>query len=333
MVGLLGDRKVRMRRLPCLLLAIIVPCVSAFAPAAAWGRSGVSLPSLDTTSASRPQVPRTPALKMATPTCERFVGTSCSLLRRGKSAVLALPPFGQALVINTAAFGMLGASGKLSKALTPAGTAHAYALALLLYSTMGWRGWGVAVLYLGLGVAVTRVKMQLKEERGIAEGRGGRRGPENVWGSAWVGALCALLSLARPDLKSILHVGFVASFATKLSDTFASEIGKAYGRNTYLITTLRPVSPGTEGAVSMEGTLAGVVGSAFIAAFGYFTGMITKRGVISALIASFVATNIESVLGATLQGSAPWITNEIVNAILILIGAVIGMALYRCPLI
>lgn len=35
-----------------------------------------------------------------------------------------------------------------------------------------------------LGSAVTKIKMKEKEEAGIAEKRGGARGPENVWGSA-----------------------------------------------------------------------------------------------------------------------------------------------------
>ena len=46
------------------------------------------------------------------------------------------------------------------------------------------------------------------------------------------------------------------SSATKLADTFASEIGKAYGKTTFLITTLEKVPPGTEGAISAEGTAA-----------------------------------------------------------------------------
>lgn len=67
----------------------------------------------------------------------------------------------------------------------------------------------------------------------------------------------------------------MASLATKLSDTFASEIGKAYGMRCFLITSLRPVPRGTEGAVSVEGTLAGVGGSLLIAAYGVAMGLIT----------------------------------------------------------
>lgn len=65
-----------------------------------------------------------------------------------------------------------------------------------------------------------------KESLGIAEGRGGARGPENVWGSAATAALCALATLKAPQHAALLRIGFVASLATKLADTFASEVGK-----------------------------------------------------------------------------------------------------------
>jgi len=37
------------------------------------------------------------------------------------------------------------------------------------------------VLYLVLGSLVTKIKFAEKQAKGIAEGREGRRGPENVW--------------------------------------------------------------------------------------------------------------------------------------------------------
>jgi uncharacterized membrane protein len=40
---------------------------------------------------------------------------------------------------------------------------------------------------------------------------------------------------------------------------------QAYGRTTYLITSLERVPRGTEGAVSLEGTLAGLAAAAFTA--------------------------------------------------------------------
>jgi uncharacterized membrane protein len=46
---------------------------------------------------------------------------------------------------------------------------------------LGWKGWTLCVLYLGLGSLVTKIQFQEKQMLGIAEGREGRRGPENVW--------------------------------------------------------------------------------------------------------------------------------------------------------
>jgi len=96
--------------------------------------------------------------------------------------------------------------------------------------------------------------MAEKEAEGIAEKRSEARGPENVWGSALTGALCALGTLVVPvevetGLITSLLLGYVASFSTKLSDTCASE-GESLRQADVLITTLQPVSRGTEGAVS-----------------------------------------------------------------------------------
>ena len=88
-------------------------------------------------------------------------------------------PLWQAFSINAVLFASL--SSKLLKALTPEGFAHAMALGTLLWTTLGWRGWLVCVTYLVFGSIVTKIRFKEKEAAGIAESRGGRRGPENVW--------------------------------------------------------------------------------------------------------------------------------------------------------
>lgn len=42
---------------------------------------------------------------------------------------------------------------------------------------------------------------------------------------------------------------------------------------------------------------------------------------------SFIATNLESVIGATLQSKYKWLTNEVVNIFNTLIGAIVAMIL------
>ena len=242
------------------------------------------------------------------------------------SGVIPLP---QAIGVNAVLFAL--ASGKLFSMLTPSGFVTAFGLGVGLWTTLGWKGWSVCVLYLLLGNFVTKVKFAEKEKRGLAEGRGGRRGPENVFGSAFTGLVCAFLSIWKEKpfgiSSSLLVLAYVASLATKLADTFASEIGKAYGKTTFLITTLKRVEPGTEGAISLEGTVASVLGGFLLSIYSYGIGLISLPGVGISVIAAFLATNAESLIGATLQEREgfKWMTNEVVNFLNTLIGAVIAI--------
>jgi uncharacterized protein (TIGR00297 family) len=240
-------------------------------------------------------------------------------------------------VLNGALLGVAWVLPK--KLLTPAGHLHAWLLGVILWATLGWRAYAVMMVYFLCGSAVTRIGMAEKEAAGIAEKRSGARGPENVWGSAATATICALLVyfLAGKSIASgaaidhswlpLLLLGYVASIATKLSDTSASEVGKAYGQTTYLITTLQAVPRGTEGAVSLEGTLAGVVGSLILAGVANVLGLISGVGLVICLVAAFVATTIESLIGAAFQDKNAWLTNELVNFINTAIGAVVAISL------
>ncbi|QXE24347.1 hypothetical protein B6N60_03052 [Richelia sinica FACHB-800] len=240
------------------------------------------------------------------------------------SVLNSLNPWLVGVGLNAILLAIVGIIPK--KLLTPAGIFHAWLLGVIVWGTLGWQGYLVVVFYFIVGSGVTRIGMAEKEAQGIAEKRSGARGPENVWGSALVAALCAVGVLVVPDLRWLLCLGYVASFSTKLSDTTASEVGKAYGKRTFLITTLQPVARGTEGAVSLEGTLAGVVGSVAIALVGWGVNLITPLGIVWCVLAAFIATNLESVIGATLQSRYSWLTNELVNIANTLIGAIVAIA-------
>jgi uncharacterized protein (TIGR00297 family) len=244
--------------------------------------------------------------------------------------MVTVPPqdplhWGAALAINA----VLIALAQRAPLLTPAGWVHAGVLGTLLWGSLGWPGWLAVVAYLALGSLVTRLGFRRKRSQGLAEGRGGRRGPENVWGSALVGTVLAMLATrASPSTLPLLLTGFAASFAAKLADTFGSEIGKRWGRHTVLITSLRPVPPGTEGAISLEGTAASLLGSALMSlvmlALGFLRGwpllaLVTGVGL--------VATLAESLLGATLQSRWGWLSNEVVNGLQTLLAALLAMGL------
>jgi uncharacterized protein (TIGR00297 family) len=228
-----------------------------------------------------------------------------------------------ALVLN----GLLIGLAQRLPLLTPAGWCHAAILGTILWGCLGFRGWLAVVVYLLVGSLVTRLGFRRKQAQGLAEARGGRRGPENVWGSAATGALLAMAAVVAPlPWRQPLLLAFVASFAAKLGDTCGSEVGKRWGRRCVLITTLRPVPPGTDGAISLEGTLASLAGSALMAGLGLLLGLLPDAA--SALLVTVVgllATVLESVIGATAQRRWSWLSNELVNGIQTALAA--GLAL------
>ncbi len=199
--------------------------------------------------------------------------------------------------------------------MTKGGWISAGILGTILWGCFSWQGWMSVVIYLLFGSLVTKVGFKFKKERGIAEKRGGRRGPENVWGSAATGLFLAIMTKFNDANVVMFKIGFAASFAAKLADTFGSEIGKRYGKDTYLITSLKKVERGTEGGISFEGTLASLLGSIFMAFIMLRLSLIsTKFHFIIVAVSGFLATLSESIIGERFQNKYK-LSNEIVNAI------------------
>ena len=212
--------------------------------------------------------------------------------------------------------------------LTKKGWIHAGALGTVLWGSIGWKGWVSVCVYLLLGTLVTKIGYKNKASRGIAEARGGQRGPENVWGSAATGCSLALLSCFWPNYLTLFMVGFASSFTAKLSDTFSSEIGKRFGKRTFLITTLKQVKPGTEGGVSIEGSLAGLLGSVMMTAVMLSLSIVSGLSVaFIVLLSGYLATIMESYIGAVMQNKIDWMTNELVNSIQTSLAAIISIFL------
>mgnify|MGYP001402253848 CR=1 FL=1 len=209
--------------------------------------------------------------------------------------------------------------------MTKGGWISAGVLGSILWGCLSWQGWISVVIYLLFGSIVTKIGYKFKNEKGIAEKRGGRRGPENVWGSAATGLFFAIMVKLNFANLVFYKIGFAASFAAKLADTFGSEIGKRFGTNTYLITSLRKVDSGTEGGVSLEGTIASALGSIFMSFIMLALSIInTKNQFIIVSISGFLATISESIIGAKFQEKYK-LSNELVNTIQTSISSLIAI--------
>ncbi|AXR77027.1 DUF92 domain-containing protein [Natrarchaeobaculum sulfurireducens] len=199
----------------------------------------------------------------------------------------------------------------------------------LVTIVLGGYGWFVVLIaFFAIGGLSTKFRYDRKEELGVAEDNDGARGSGNVLGNAAV-ALAAVLGYAAssatllpgdPD-PALFLFAFAGSVSTAMSDTLSSEIGSIF-ETPRLITTLEPVEPGTDGGVTWQGGLAGLVGGAIVAAISYaLFPEVDALGATIIVAAGFVGMIVDSILGATLEGSL--LGNQGVNFLATLSGALV----------
>ncbi|GBG78209.1 hypothetical protein CBR_g26242 [Chara braunii] len=247
------------------------------------------------------------------------------------SAFAAYPATWTSSLVVCATIFLLGSPVLLS-GLSVSGLVTAFQLGTVVWRAFGADGFLIVAMYFVVGTSVTKIRMKQKENEGIAEQKKGRRGAKSVVGSGVAGFACGLASifqLGGGAAEYLWKLAFVASFCTKLSDTVSSEIGKAYGKTTYLVTTMSVVPRGTEGAVSVEGTAAGVAAAAVMSAAALAINQVNVQGALLCVLASQIANLFESYLGATLQGreGTEWMTNDLANVLNISLGAILAVTL------
>jgi uncharacterized protein (TIGR00297 family) len=203
------------------------------------------------------------------------------------------------------------------------GAISAVVIGTAITAGLGLPGFAVMMAFFVLGSAATKAGYRIKAARGIAQEKGGARGWRNAWANGGVPALLAgTAGLAYAPSDAVLALAYAAAVATAAADTCSSEVGKAWGRRTFLITSLRPVPPGTEGAVSLEGTVGGLLGGAAVAAVGAVSGLYSWRWVPAIAIAGLLGSLAESVIGTEAEKRG-WMDNDLLNALNTAIGAVI----------
>jgi uncharacterized protein (TIGR00297 family) len=208
--------------------------------------------------------------------------------------------------------GMISRSGALGGLLV--GT--------MIYASLGPRGFAVLALFVIGGSLLTRLGYVRKQRAGTAQEHGGRRGARNAIANCAVAALCALL--AATTGSEALTVAFVASIGAAFADTAESEIGQLFSSAPRLITTLRKVPPGTDGAISLPGTLAGVAAAGLTSALALTLGMLASPApALLVAVAAFLGTLADSLIGARY----PRIGNEATNVLCTLVGALLALIL------
>ncbi len=173
-----------------------------------------------------------------------------------------------------------------------------------------------------LAFASTRLGREKKERLGTAEKRRGRAASQVA---ANLGMAAVVSSpfvqswfvdsgwLAGASLSpTLLFAVGLAALAEAAADTASSEVGQVLGGRPRMISTLRQVEPGRDGAISLAGTLAGVGAAVLVAAVGT-AALGGERSMFTASCAGGVfGLFFDSLLGATLEERG-WLNNDAVN--------------------
>lgn len=196
---------------------------------------------------------------------------------------------------------------------------------IIISSNVNW--FFILLAFFLLGSIFTRYKYDFKFTRGMAEGKGGVRGYKNVFSNSLAALTLAVAYGIFPSHGQVLMAAYLGSVATACADTLASEIGETYKGEPRMITTLKKARPGTDGAVSILGEAASFFGASAIALLAFILIPIDLSLVAAVVAGGFIGTNIDSVLGATLQQKG-YLTNNGVNLLATISGAIVAGLIY-----
>jgi len=222
---------------------------------------------------------------------------------------------------------------RLRAATSGGAFAGAIITASLIFSTvtffpaemLAYAPWHTALMPLLALFVLTTIATQLgrehKERLGTAERLQGRKAAQvaanlgvaaiasSEFAQSWIGN-----SVWFPRAPMLLFAVGLAALAEAAADTVSSEIGQVLGGSPRLLTTLRRVEPGTDGAVSMIGTLAGVAAAVIVAAVGSWVLGGGRSFFAVSCVGGIFGLFFDSLLGATLERSG-WLNNDAVNFI------------------
>lgn len=186
--------------------------------------------------------------------------------------------------------------------LTRRGAAAALAVGVATTWGFGWRG---LLLLLAFFVSSSLLsKAKTRNERQVLAN----------------GGVAALAALAGS------WAAFAGALAAATADTWATEIGRYSRKPPRLITTGKPVAAGTDGGMTLVGTVGGIAGAAFMAALAF---LFEPRVAVAVAVAGVFGMLLDSLLGATVQGAVRWSDNDAVNLAATLAGAVVAVGAWQ----
>ncbi len=189
---------------------------------------------------------------------------------------------------------------------------------LILYLCGGPGAFAALITVFALAWITTRLGYQRKQKLGVAERQDGRKASQ-VLANLGVATACAVFSVLSPN-RTLFLLAMAAALSEAAADTVSSELGEAFGEKARLITTWRSVPPGTDGAVSLVGTLAGVGAAGIVSSICVLGGLLPRQWLVVSAGAAILGMVVDSFLGAWLE-RRNMVNNDSVNFLGTLVAA------------
>jgi len=241
------------------------------------------------------------------------------------------------LVVNA----VLALAGYFLRSVSFSGAIGGWLLGTILILGAGWPLYVALLAFFIIGTATTKLGYGRKARAGLAQEAGGRRGFSHAFSNVGVAAICAVAvsrvargPLAASEMEVLPLFMGIAALATAAADTTASEIGQLLGKRAFLPLTLRRVPVGTEGAISVEGTLAGLIAGFVVALLSTLAAArmlpaaaFSWRLLFALTACAFAGSYLESVAGSWNRKQPRPIPNGVLNFCNTAAGALLFYAL------
>lgn len=246
------------------------------------------------------------------------------------------------------------------RSLTRGGAVGAVATGTTIFGLGGWP-WGLSLIYFFTSSTLLSHFREKEKAYTAADkfSKGTQRDLAQVAANGGLASLCAAASGATRSqaLQQALEAGFAGALATATADTWATELGVLSHSAPRLITSGRPVAPGTSGGITPLGSVASALGASTLGLVLWATQGLRKSQAslpIVSLLSGQAGSLCDSLLGATVQAmyycptcrceteraihscgtrtrplrGLPWCNNDVVNFFATLAGACTALALH-----
>jgi uncharacterized protein (TIGR00297 family) len=245
------------------------------------------------------------------------------------------------------------------RSLNKSGVVGAVVSGTTIFGMGGW-SWGLSLIYFFVSSSLLSHFRERDKASAAADkfSKGSQRDITQAAANGGLATLFALIyGLTRAHrVRRLTQAGFTGALATANADTWATELGVLSPTSPRLITTGKPVAPGTSGGITLLGNAASSAGAFTLGLFFRLTqaGLGSRaRLPVTALVSGMAGSLFDSLLGATVQAmyfcptcqveterrvhhcdtptiplrGIPWLNNDVVNFLATAFGSLVAMCI------